>query len=165
MASPIYTETQQFRQIWIWLILLGVTALVVGAMVNKLLNDPLASPVELLFPVVLLLFINGLFFSMQLTTRIDSIALSFCYFPFLINRKYSWEEIESLTVITYNGLTEYGGWGIKWNGECWSYTMGGKWGILVQTSSKKFLLGTQNPEKVREVISYFLETKTSLHGN
>ena len=90
MATPIYNETQRFRQIWIWAILLGVTALVVGSMVNKLLNDPQATLVELIFPVVLLLLINGLFFSMRLTTRIDASSLTFSYFPFLSQRKYYW---------------------------------------------------------------------------
>lgn len=165
MASPIYNETQQFRQIWIWVILIGVTAFTGGTLVTKLLNDVEFTLGELIFPIGLLLAINGLFFSMRLTTRIDQSALSFSYSPFLIHRKFTWEEIESLTVISYNGLTEYGGWGIKWNGECWSYTTGGKWGILVQTSTKKFLLGTQNPEKVNEVISYFMEVKTKVHGN
>ena len=165
MATPIYNETQRFRQIWIWAILLGVTALVMGAMVNKLLNDPQATLVELIFPVVLLLLINGLFFSMRLTTRIDASSLTFSYFPFLSQRKYDWTIIESMELITYNGLVDYGGWGIKWNGECWSYTTGGKWGILVRTSTKKFLLGTHHPEKVKEVISYFMEIKSSSNGN
>lgn len=164
MATPIYTETQRFRQAWIWAILLGVTALVMGTMVNKLLNDPQVTPIELVFPVVLVLFINGLFFSIRLTTRLDASSLTFSYFPFLTHRKYDWTKIESMELIKYNGLLEYGGWGIKWNGDYWSYTTGGNHGILVKTKDKKFLLGTQNPEKAREAIVYFMEIKPSSNG-
>lgn len=161
MATPIFTETQRFRQAWIWAILLGVTALVVGTMVNKLLNDPQVTPIELVFPVVLVLFINGLFFSIRLTTRLDATSLTFTYFPFLRKKVYPLSELVSLELIAYNGLLEYGGWGIKWNGDCWSYTTGGNHGILVKTKDKKFLLGTQKPEEVKKAIDHF---NTSIHG-
>jgi hypothetical protein len=70
-------------------------------------------------------------------------------------------EIESLEFIEYNGLIEYGGWGIKWNGDCWSYTTGGTHGILIKTKDKKFLLGTQKPEEAKQAIAQFNEQKSS----
>lgn len=60
-----------------------------------------------------------------------------------------------MELVEYNGLWEYGGWGIKWNGDTWSYNTGGKWGVMVKTADKKFLLGTQKPEEVRQVIDRF----------
>lgn len=164
MSSPIFNETQRFRQVWIWAILLCITAIAVGTMIHQLLNDPETNLGELIIPVGILVFVNGLFFSMRLTTRMDASSLTFSYFPFLIQRKYDWVKIESMELISYNGLLEYGGWGIKWNGDCWSYTTGGTHGILVKTKDKKFLLGTQNPEKAREAIVYFMEIKSSSHG-
>ena len=161
MAKLIFNETQRFRQVWIWAILLGITGIVGGAMTYQLINDPQTSLGELIFPVGLLLFINGLFFSMRLTTRFDSSSLTFSYFPFLIQRKYKWMEIESMEFIEYNGLIEYGGWGIKWNGDCWSYTTGGTHGILIKTKDKKFLLGTQKPEEAKQAIAQFNEQKSS----
>lgn len=165
MTPPIYTETQQFRQVWIWAILLTVTGIAGGTMGYQLLNDTQTSLGELIIPVGVLVFVNGLFFSMQLTTRMDASSLTFSYFPFLIQRKYDWKEIESMELIAYNGLIEYGGWGIKWNGDCWSYTTGGTHGIIIKTKDKKFLLGTQNPEKVREAIVHFMKIKSGSHGN
>jgi hypothetical protein len=164
MSSPIFNETQRFRQVWIWAILLCITAIAVGTMIYQLLNDPETNLGELIIPVGILVFVNGLFFSMRLTTRMDASSLTFSYSPFLIQRKYDWVKIESMDLIAYNGLLEYGGWGIKWNGDCWSYTTGGTHGILVKTKDKKFLLGTQNPEKAREAIVYFMEIKSSSHG-
>ena len=164
MTPPIFNETQRFRQIWIWVILLGVTALALGTMVNQLLNDPQTRLGELIIPVGVLFFVNGLFFSMRLTTRLDEYSLTFTYFPFLRKKVYPLSELVSMELIAYNGLLEYGGWGIKWNGDCWSYTTGGTHGILVKTKDKKFLLGTQNPEKAREAIEYFIEIKSSTYG-
>ncbi len=161
MTTPIFNETQRFRQVWIWTILLVITGIAVGTMIYQLINDTQTSLGELIIPVGILVFVNGLFFSMHLTTRFDSESISYSYFPFLGQRKYNWKEIESMELIAYNGLLEYGGWGIKWNGDCWSYTTGGTHGILIKTKDKKFLLGTQNPTEVKKVIDHF---NTSTHG-
>ena len=164
MTPPIYKETQQIRQVWIWAILLTVTGIAGGTMIYQLINDTQTSLGELILPVGVLVFVNGLFFSMRLTTRLDASSLTFTYFPFLRKKVYPFSELVSMELIAYNGLLEYGGWGIKWNGDCWSYTTGGTHGILVKTKDKKFLLGTQNPEKAREAIVYFMEIKSSSHG-
>ena len=161
MTPPIYKETQQIRQIWIWAILLTVTGFAGGTMIYQLINDTQTSLGELILPVGVLVFVNGLFFSMRLTTRLDASSLTFTYFPFLRKKVYPLSELASMELIAYNGLLEYGGWGIKWNGDCWSYTTGGTHGILVKTKDKKFLLGTQKPEEVKKAIDHF---NTSIHG-
>ena len=161
MTPPIYKETQQIRQVWIWAILLTVTGIAGGTMIYQLINDTQTSLGELILPVGVLVFVNGLFFSMRLTTRLDASSLTFTYFPFLRKKVYPLSELASMELIAYNGLLEYGGWGIKWNGDCWSYTTGGTHGILVKTKDKKFLLGTQKPEEVKKAIDHF---NTSIHG-
>jgi hypothetical protein len=102
---------------------------------------------DLAFPIGMILLLNILFLSFTLTTRIESDSLSYRFFPFTRWRTFRFEEIEAMELREYNGLWEYGGWGIKWNGDSWSYTTGGKWGILVKTQGKKFLLERKNPRK------------------
>ena len=154
MTKVIFQETQRFRQIWIWALILGISGFSISSLF--LLEDkaPL-SFVDLVFPLGMILLLNVLFLSFTLSTRIEADSLSYRFFPFTRWRTFRFKEIEALDLIEYNGLWEYGGWGIKWNGDTWSYTTGGKWGIIVKTTNKKFLLGTQKPEEVREVIDRF----------
>ena len=151
MTKVIFQETQRFRQIWIWALILGISGFSISSLF--LLEDkaPL-SFVDLAFPLGMILLLNILFLSFTLSTRIEADSLSYRFFPFTRWRTFRFEEIEALDLVEYNGLWEYGGWGIKWNGDTWSYTTGGKWGIIVKTTDKKFLLGTQKPEEVRQVI-------------
>ena len=160
MAQDIFQETQRFRQIWIWALILGISGFSVSSLF--LLEDK-APPtlVDLAFPIGMILLLNILFLSFTLTTRIEGDSLSYRFFPFTRWRTFRFEEIETLDLVEYNGLWEYGGWGIKWNGDSWSYTTGGKWGILVKTTNKKFLLGTQKPEQVRQVIDGFKTRKSA----
>ena len=160
MTQVIFQETQRFRQIWIWALILGISGFSISSLF--LLEDkaPLTLG-DLAFPIGMILLLNILFLSFTLTTRIEADSLSYRFFPFTRWRTFRFEEIETLDLVEYNGLWEYGGWGIKWNGDSWSYTTGGKWGILVKTTNKKFLLGTQKPEQVRQVIDGFKTRKSA----
>ena len=160
MTKVIFQETQRFRQIWIWALILGISGFSVSSLF--LLEDkaPLTFG-DLAFPLGMILLLNILFLSFTLTTRIEADSLSYRFFPFTRWRTFRFEEIESMELREYNGLWEYGGWGIKWNGDSWSYTTGGKWGILVKTADKKFLLGTQKPEQVKQVIAEFNARKSA----
>jgi hypothetical protein len=160
MAKIVFQETQRFRQIWIWAILLGVTGISLGALFFMERDAPLDFS-DIVFPIGMLLLLNLLFLSFKLSTRIKEDRLSFRFFPFTRWRSYRFEAIDAMELVEYNGLWEYGGWGIKWNGDSWSYTTGGKWGILVKTRGKKFLIGTHKPEEAKQAIAQFLAFKSA----
>ena len=160
MTQVLFQETQRFRQIWIWALILGISGVSLSSLFF-LEDKPPLNFGDLAFPIGMILLLNTLFLSFTLTTRIEGDSLSYRFFPFTRWRTFRFEEIETLDLVEYNGLWEYGGWGIKWNGDSWSYTTGGKWGILVKTTNKKFLLGTQKPEQVRQVIDGFKTRKSA----
>jgi hypothetical protein len=160
MAKIVFQEIQRFKQIWIWAILLGVTGISLGSIFFMEREAPLAIS-DIAFPIGMLFFLNLLFLSFTLSTRIKEDRLSYRFFPFTRWRTYRFEAIAAMELVEYNGLWEYGGWGIKWNGDSWSYTTGGKWGILVKTEGKKFLLGTQKPEEAKLAIAQFLAVKSA----
>ena len=160
MTKVIFQETQRFRQIWIWALILGISGFSISSLFLLEDKDPL-SFVDLAFPIGMILLLNVLFLSFTLSTRIEADSLSYRFFPFTRWRTFRFEEIEALELVEYNGLWEYGGWGIKWNGDTWSYTTSGKWGIIVKTTDKKILLGTQKPEEVRQVINEFKARKSA----
>ena len=160
MTPVNFQETQRFRQFWIWALILGISGFSISSLFLLEDKEPLTLG-DLAFPLGMILLLNILFLSFTLTTRIEANSLSYRFFPFTRWRTFRFEEIEALDLIEYNGLWEYGGWGIKWNGDTWSYTTGGKWGIIIKTTNKKFLLGTQKPEEVRQVINEFKARKSA----
>ncbi len=162
MANFIFKENQRFRQIWIWGILTLVTGITIGSF---LLSSKTILDSELVLPIGIIGIVFFLFLKLELRTQIDQNNLTFSYFPFIKERKYPFEDIFSLELIEYNGFWEYGGWGIKWNGDMWSYTTGGKFGFLVKTKRKKFLIGTQSPKDAQKVIELFNEYKSKSYGS
>lgn len=163
MAAYVFKETQKFTQTWIWAIILLVDGISVWAL---FFENPTKTTQgwENLAPLAILLLVNALFLSLTLKTQINSTSLSFSFFPFIRERKFQVNEIESLELTEYNSLLQYGGWGIRYNFDSWTYNTGGKFGIMVKTKSKKFLLGTHKPEEARKAIEQFLATKSQNHG-
>ena len=163
MATYVFKETQKFTQIWIWAIIL----LVDGISVWTLFFGNHLKPTEgweNLGIWTILLLVNALFLSLTIKTQINSTSLSFSFFPFIRERKFHFNEIESLELTEYNSLMQYGGWGFRYNLDYWVYNTGGKFGIMVKTKSKKFLLGTHKPEEARKAIEQFLAIKSQNHG-
>ena len=164
MANFIFQENQRFRQAWIWVILIGITGISIWRLFFE--NVPTqADDWEKLIPITLLFLVSTLFFSLRLKTRIDHQKLRFSFFPFIKERSYAFEEIVSMEVIEYNSLLKYGGWGIRYNFESWAYNTGGKYGIMVTTESKKFLIGTHKPKEAQKAIAQFIEFKSQAHGS
>ena len=163
MVQYVFKETQKITQIWIWTLLLLVNSILVWGLFFA--NPPKPTEGwENVVPLSMMLLVNGLLLSLTLNTRISSTSLSFSFFPLIKERKYSFGEIESMELIEYNSILKYGGWGIRYNGDSWAYNTGGKFGILVTTESKKFLLGTHKPEEAQKAIAHFKENKSQNHG-
>ncbi|MCH6234777.1 hypothetical protein [Cognataquiflexum rubidum] len=161
MANYTFKETQRFNQLWIWMLLVFVAGVVFFSAFS--LEEVKYS--DIMIPMGIIGLVFALFLSLTLKTTIDSHSLSFSYFPFVRNRKYNFKEIESMELKEYNSLWEYGGWGIRYNFDSWAYNTGGKFGIMVKTKNKKFLIGTHKPEEAKKAIAMFKDYQTKNYGS
>jgi hypothetical protein len=161
MANYIFKETQKFNKLWIWLLL----AFVAGIVFYSSFSLEEVRYTDILIPLGIVGLVFVLFLSLTLKTTIDYQSLSFSYFPFIRKRKYGFEEIESLVLKEYNSLWKYGGWGIRYNFDSWAYNTGGRFGFMVKTKEKKFLIGTHKPEEAKKAIELFIAYKTQNYGS
>ena len=98
MAKIVFQETQRFRQIWIWAILLGVTGISLGSIFFMERDAPLDFS-DITFPTGMLLLLNLLFLSFTLSTRIVVDRISYRFFPFTRWRSYRFEAIDSMNCL------------------------------------------------------------------
>lgn len=161
MGNYIFKETQRFAQLWVWMLLIFLTGIVFFSAFS--LEEIKYS--DILIPMGIIGLVFVLFLALTLKTTIDSDSLSFSYFPFIRIRKYGFEEIESMELKEYNSLWEYGGWGLRYNFDSWAYNTGGKFGFMVKTKNKKFLIGTHKPEEATKAVAMFEAYKSNNHGS
>lgn len=156
MASEYFTETQRFRQLWIWALLTGLLVLFIWAFVQQIIlgipwgNNP-ASDTGLILFCLIPLGIVVLFLIARLETRIDRMGISYRFLPF--HRKWrliEWSTVGRAYIRKYNSIAEFGGWGIRFGlkgGK--AYNVSGNHGLQLELKNgKKLLIGTRKPEEL-----------------
>lgn len=155
----IFIEKQRFDQWWLYLILtIPVIILALPFLLNmeKIIASKDLS--ALLIPLLLLLLVYFLIFSIRLKTRIDEKGVHYQFFPINLKLKFvPWSELEQCFCRNYRPLKEYGGWGYRINSRNGkALNIRGNWGIqLIFNNGKKLLVGTQKPDEVKRIIGNY----------
>lgn len=165
--TVFYREVQRFRQVWLWIIILSIPALMIYAVVQQLFlgkpfgNNPAPDIVLIILAVIFGLGLPALFLATNLTTEVRSDGLYVRFFPFHLSfRKITSEELLHYEVQTYSPLKEYGGWGIRYGSKGKAYNISGNRGVHLEFSNReRLLLGSQRPEELAQAIELALGKK------
>ena len=151
-----FSESQKFRQWWLWAILIAATVLPASAAFIALLNHTGGMTTKIFAcTMVMPVIIIALFIFFELRTVIDEIGISYQFFPIQLKpRLKRWEDIEKADVRTYSPLSEFGGCGLRYTfGNGTAYNVSGNMGLqIVFKNGKKLLVGTQRPEEINELL-------------
>jgi hypothetical protein len=157
-------EVQRFRQPWLWILILSISAVAIWGMIQQLfLGEPFgnnAAPDAILI-IIVIIFGFGFpyaFYKMTLTTEVRSDGIYYRFFPFHRSfHKIKLEDLVRYKVRTYRPIREYGGWGIRWGRKGKAYNVSGNRGVQLELSDgKRLLLGSQKPEKFAEALDFHL---------
>lgn len=162
MNKVLFKETQQFRQWWYVVLILGTTVPVLVMSVYTLyqqmvrgiqVGDSPAPNGVLIIVFFALCIMIWVYFSLKLEVWIDKIGIHYRFFPLIYKeRVISKQEIQRFEIRKYNPILDYGGWGIrKGFGHKWgkAYNVSGSTGLqLYLASGKKVLFGTQRAQAI-----------------
>jgi hypothetical protein len=160
-SDILFAEKQQFKQWWLWLILVGVNSVFVAGFIKQIIRGQQfgyksMSNVELTCALGTILLITIMFLSIRLETFIKSDGIYVRFFPFHIKFKhYTWNTLTKSYVRQYSPIAEYGGWGIRLGlfGKGKAYNISGDKGLQLEfNNSQKLLIGTNKPEELNTVL-------------
>ncbi|HLI92821.1 MAG TPA: hypothetical protein VKU83_04410 [Puia sp.] len=153
MDTDTFHEEQRFTQIWIQIILYFVWAGVTGvsiALVATKKTGPIPAICLFAFMTIFVVVFRNL--KLQVSLRKD--AISYRFFP--IQWKYrniSRVNIESMELIDYNPISDYGGWGIRFGKKGAAYTVKGNHGLYIRRADKSsVLIGTSKPKEMEDFL-------------
>ena len=162
METAYFEETQHFQ--WGFILIPALLAIMFGAFFLvqvifkiSLGNKPMPSWLHLIF--FLLLGGFTVFMGLQkLQLKITNKAIYFGLDAFAPLRSIKTDEIASIHVRKYNGMSEFGGWGTKSNDKEDCFTASGDEGIEIKfkdTTQKSILIGTHKPMQVNNILSKY----------
>jgi hypothetical protein len=157
----LFAERQQFKQWWLWIILVGVNSVFVAGLIKQVIRGrqfgykPMSN-VELICATGLILLLTIMFVSIRLETIIKSDGIYVRFYPFHIKYKYyTWSSLKKSYVRQYSPIAEYGGWGIRLGlfGKGKAYNISGDKGLQLEfNNNQKLLIGTNKPEELNTVL-------------
>jgi len=132
----IFREVQRFRQPWIWVILLSITALMLYFLIKQVAlgepvgNNPAADWLLIILVIVFGLGFPAFFYFLNLTVEARTDGLYYRYSPFHLSfKKITYDSISKCEVRSYSALKEYGGWGIRHGRHGKAYNVSGNQGV------------------------------------
>lgn len=164
-----FSETQRFRIKWAWLAVIAINGLFIYAIIQQVIlgkpfgNKPAPDYALVLIEVFLLLL---LFFvmSIRLKTTYTQEGVSYRFFPLQFKATFiNWHELSDAYIREYNSLLEYGGWGIRHgspkNGRAINTSESCNKGLQLQfKNGSRLLIGTKNPEAIKQIIDTVLNS-------
>ena len=141
IMKELFTETQKFRQWWVWIVLLGMAGVTTWAWIQQFIlgkpfgDNPMSDT------------------GIKLTTRIDSEGIRMRFLP-LREKHFRWYNIESAEVINYGFV---GGWGIRVGSKHGTiYNMSGNKGLAIRLKNgKKLVIGTRKPQEMEDAVRQY----------
>jgi hypothetical protein len=160
MTNSVFIEEQTYRGTWVIYLLLLIELPTLVLILVLLFNSEDKS--EIGFTLAFVISTLGLVFllivNLKMETRIDTYGVSFRYFPFIRSwRKFPKGTIQSISIINYSPITDYGGWGFKGNKITKAYSILGEQGLILNIGEKKkIMMGTL---KAKELEAYLINWK------
>lgn len=109
---PPYTQKQKFNPSWIIASLLFTLAAVAGVSYQQ--GELFSATV--LAVTGFLLFLHGALLAARLHLIVNEEGIKYRFFPFHLRpHKIYWYEVEEAQLNTFSALSEFGGWGIRYN--------------------------------------------------
>jgi len=154
-----FREVQQFRQPWIWIVLLAGLAVLVYGLYQQLVfgppsgNKPPPSDLSLVLTSVACLLFLTWFFLLKLVTEVDDREIRTQFVWMWRVKHIPFETVREAKAVTYRPLLEYGGWGIRWGASGWAYNVSGNRGVRIRyMDGGSFLIGSQRAEELELAI-------------
>ena len=175
----IFSETQRFRQPWLWvmfgLLWVSFTGIFVYGIYRQVIHhipfgsNPMSDTGLMITSIatwILLTAILMLFLTARLDTRIDREGIHYRFFPIHKNERHiAWKNISYIRIVSYHPIRQFGGWGIRYGKDGVAFNVAGKRGLVItRRGGERILIGTQKANELKVVLSHLSPLPTG-NGN
>lgn len=163
-SNTTFHEEQQFRQTWVWVILVIPTIILWYIAIQELVfgntvgNSNMSKEMLFAFWFGFGVLFPFFFYKLKLITQVRQNGLYVKFVPIHFSfKKVPLDNLKKHYVCTYNPIGEYGGWGIKYGKNGKVYNVSGDRGVQLEFMDRKnLLIGSQKQEQLDGAIEGYL---------
>lgn len=147
-----FSEEQSFDKEWKWLYFLLISLPLF--ILYSAIKNPTTNNIGGFFIVfVACLVVIALIKLFKLSTKVDNSGIYYRFPPTIPDWEcISWNQIQSVEVISYNPLSDFGGWGIRTNGASSAYIVSGHDGLqIVLKTGGVVIIGTNKAQELTTI--------------
>ncbi|MFT5513333.1 MAG: hypothetical protein ACI8SE_001740 [Bacteroidia bacterium] len=154
-----FVEIQRYRKWWMLIIVASLLVLPILSVFRQIImdkpfgNNPVSDGMLIVFTSVMVL-LAILFLSVFLKTEVGWDGIAFHYAPFF-KKQILWSQVATAEIVDYGFL---GGWGFRYSKKYGMvYNVTGRIGMAITlVNNKKFVIGTQKPEALKQVLKKYI---------
>jgi hypothetical protein len=165
-----FHEEQQFRQPWLWLLLLATTFTIGGIFIYGMYiqlylglpwgDSPMSDTMLVIVSTLSISLTAGLtllFLKLKLITEVNAAGIHVRFYP-LTRKTIRFEDITSCKARSYSPIREYGGWGIRIGRNGKAYNVYGNTGVQLEfADALPLLIGSQRAEDLADIINRHIQ--------
>ena len=158
--DPICSESQEFRQWYVWLAVAIAPIIFVWAILQQVVlgvpfgTNPSGNVVLILLAIVFGIAFPFFLYRMGLDVQLSTEAIHSRFWPFhLRSRTFYFSDINNAEPVTYSPLKDYGGWGIRYGAKGKAYNVSGNQGVVITLKTgQSILIGSHRHEELSSLI-------------
>jgi hypothetical protein len=153
-----YIENQMFSQYWLWLTLILIF---IGMFYDGTKGFSIYPSTSAIVGLTINLLMILFFIVLKLRLEISEDGVIYSFFPIVKEAYLSWDKINSVELIKYKPIKDFGGWGFRYNlsKNIRAYTTGGSTGLLINNN---LLIGLKNPTKFQLFLNENIAIKNKI---
>jgi len=152
----LFKEEQKMSQWWLWVLLLGILSIFVYGDIQQIIlgkpfGDKPAPDFVLILSTLGILGLCYFFYLLKIITTITNEYIHIKY-SFFVDKKVKWRDVKKAEIIQYSFV----GYGLRLSFKYGTvYNASGNKGLQIHSKFGKFVVGTQKPEELAQIMSNF----------
>ena len=159
--NPIISESQKFRQWYVWVLVAIAPIIFVWAILQQVVlgvpfgTNPSGNIVLIILAVVFGIAFPFFLYRTGLDVQLSSEAIHLRFWPLHFKpRTFYFRDIHNVEPVTYSPLKDYGGWGIRYGAKGKAYNVSGNQGVVITLETgQRIMIGSQRHEELSSIIN------------
>lgn len=163
LGKILFTESERMDKTWILIPFITTNIITVTVGLFSVIKAKEMTWIEffIFFSLINIPLLALLIFT-KFKVIIGTSGIAFQLQPFQIKKKtITWNEVSTASVVKYNPMRDYGGWGLKRGKKGLAYTISGSYGVYLEMKEgKNIMVGLKNHQAANEIITKIFGTNS-----